>query len=79
MVQWCWVKLAEPGPLIVGHGPTVFSVGADGDYLDIFSLVYLFFLPPSLWETDRYKLKYCALKAIQHKTINQHLNKNSLL
>ena len=32
MVQWCWVKLAEPGPLIVGHGPTVFSVGADGDY-----------------------------------------------
>ena len=28
--------------------------------LDIFSLVYLFsFLSPSLWETARYRLKYC--------------------
>ena len=28
--------------------------------LDIFSLVYQFsFLSPSLWETARYRLKYC--------------------
>ena len=28
--------------------------------LDIFSLIYLFsFLSPSLWETTRYRLKYC--------------------
>ena len=28
--------------------------------LDIFSLIYLFsFLSPSLWETARYRLKYC--------------------
>ena len=28
--------------------------------LDIFALIYLFsFLSPSLWETARYRLKYC--------------------
>ena len=31
-----------------------------GGCLDIFSLVYHFsFLSPSLWETARYRLKYC--------------------
>ena len=31
-----------------------------GVCLDIFSLIYLFsFLSPSLWETARYRLKYC--------------------
>ena len=36
------------------------SVGAGGGYLDIFSLIYHFsFLSPSLWETARYRLKYC--------------------
>ena len=35
------------------------AVGAGGGCLDIFSLIYffLFFLP--LWETVRYRLKYC--------------------
>ena len=29
-------------------------------FSDIFSLIYLFsFLSPSLWETARYRLKYC--------------------
>ena len=33
---------------------------AGGGCLDIFSLIYLFsFLSPSLWETARYRLKYC--------------------
>ena len=34
--------------------------GWGGGCLDIFSLIYhFFFLSPSLWETARYRLKYC--------------------
>ena len=55
-------KLPVPGrPTIlikVGQGPIALAVGAGG--LDIFILIYPFFpLSPSLWETDRYRLKYC--------------------
>ena len=43
-----------------GQGPTVLAVGAGGGGLDIFSLIYHFsVLSPSLWETARYRLKYC--------------------
>ena len=57
-------KLPVPGRptiwIIVGQGPTVLAVGAGGGCLDIFSLFYHFsFLTPSLWETARYRLKYC--------------------
>ena len=57
-------KLLVPGVLliwlIVGQGPTVLAVGAGGGCLDIFTLIYLFSpLSPSLWETARYRLKYC--------------------
>ena len=57
-------KLPVPGrPTIwisVGQGPTALAVGAGGGCLDIFSLIYPFsFLSPSLWETARYRLKYC--------------------
>ena len=57
-------KLPVPGrPTIritVGQGPTALAVGAGGDCLDIFTLIYPFFpLSPSLWETVRYRLKYC--------------------
>ena len=46
--------------IIVRRGPIVLAVGADGGCLDIFSLIYHFsFLSPSLWETARYRLKYC--------------------
>ena len=46
--------------IIVGQGPVVFAVGAGGGCLDILSLIYHFsFLSPSLWETIRYRLKYC--------------------
>ena len=39
--------------MIVGQGPTALG-------LDIFTLDYLFsFLSPRLWETARYRLKYC--------------------
>ena len=46
--------------MIVGQGPTALAVGAGGRCLDIFSLVYPFSpLSLSLWETARYRLKYC--------------------
>ena len=57
-------KPSVPGVLLVwikvGQGPIVLAVGASGGCLDIFSLVCRFsFLSPSLWETARYRLKYC--------------------
>ena len=60
----CWVNFQCRGVLlgwtIVGQGPIALAVGAGGGCLDIFSLIYLFsFLSPSLWESARYRLKYC--------------------
>ena len=57
-------KLPVPGRptiwLIVRQGPTLLAVGAGGSCLDIFTLLYLFSsLFPFLWETARYRLKYC--------------------
>ena len=62
VVRWCWVNFQCWGVLPiwirVGQGPTAFAVGVG--CLDIFSLIYRFsFLSPSLWETVRYRLKYC--------------------
>ena len=46
--------------ITVGQGPTALAVVADGGYLDIFTLICPFsLLSPSLWETARYRLKYC--------------------
>ena len=56
-------KLPVPGRptiwSIVGQGPTALAVGAGGGCLDISSHIYPFSPPPSLWETARYRLKYC--------------------
>ena len=57
-------KLPVPGrPTIwmtVGQGPIVLAVGAGEGCLEIFTLVCpLSPLSPSLWETVRYRLKYC--------------------
>ena len=65
-------KLPAPGrPTIwitVGQGPTAFAVGAGGGCLDIFTLIYPFFpLSPSLWETVRYRLKYCLKRPLNPK------------
>ena len=64
VVRWCWVNFQCRGVLLiwirVGQGPSALAVGAGGGCLDIFSLVCHFsFLSPSLWETARYRLKYC--------------------
>ena len=46
--------------ITVGQGPTALAVGAGGGCLDIFTFIFPFFLlAPSLWETARYRLKYC--------------------
>ena len=57
-------KLPVPGrPTIwitVGQGPTALAVGTGGGCLGIFTHIYPFSpLSPSLWETARYRLKYC--------------------
>ena len=46
--------------ITVGQRPTALAAGACGGCLDFFSLIYLIsILSPSLWETARYRLKYC--------------------
>ena len=57
-------KLPVPGRptiwMIVWQGPIALAVGAGGGCLDIFTLICPFSsLSPSLWETARYRLKYC--------------------
>ena len=43
--------------ITVGQGSTALEVGAGEGCLDIFTLGYPF--SPFLWETARYRLKYC--------------------
>ena len=69
-------KLPVPGCptiwIIVGQGHTALAVGAVGGCLDIFTLVCPFFpLSPSLWETARYRLKYCLKGPLNTKPTNQ--------
>ena len=67
-------KLPEPGrPTIwitVGQGSTALAGGAGGGCLDIFTLIYPFSpLSPSLWETARYRLKYCLKGPLNPKQL----------
>ena len=78
MVPWCWVNFQCRGVLLVwitvGQGPIVLAVGAGGGCLDIFSLVCRFsFLSPSLWETARYRLKYCLKGPLSPKQLTNYL------
>ena len=57
-------KLPVPGRptiwTIVGQGPIALAVGAGGGLFGHFYFpILLSPLPPSLWETARYRLKYC--------------------
>ena len=77
-------KLPVPGrPTIwitVGQGPTALAVGAGGGCLDIFTLIYPFCPPsPSLWETARYRLKYCLKGPLNPKQPTNQLKENNLL
>ena len=58
--------------MLVGQGPIVLAVGAGRGYLDIFTLVCPFSLSPFLWETARYRPKYCLKGPLNPKhTTNQ--------
>ena len=70
-------KLPVPGrPTNLEYGR---AVGAGGGCLDIFlsSIISLFFLSNSLWETARYRLKYC-LKGPFLPQNNQPTNQTDL-
>ena len=74
-------KLPVPGrPTIlitVGQGPTALAAGAGGGCLDIFTLNYpISILSPSLWETARYRLKYCLKGPLNPKQPTNQINKN---
>ena len=74
-------KLPVPGRPTIwisgGKGPTALSVGAVGGCLDIFTLICPFSpLSPSLWETARYRLKYCLKGPLNPK---QPINQNPLI
>ena len=65
-------KLPVPGRTIiwisVETGPVALAVGAGGGCLEIFTLIYPFFpLSPCLWETARYRLKYCLKEPLNQK------------
>ena len=77
-------KLPVPGRptiwIIVGQGPIALAVGAGGGCLDIFTLIYpLSPLSPSLWETARYRLKYCLKGPLNPKQpTNQFIDNHGL-
>ena len=70
-------KLPVPGRttilITVGQGPIALAVIAGGGCLDIFILIYHFSsLSPFLWETARYRLKYCLKGPLNPKTTNKN-------
>ena len=77
-------KLPMPGHptnwIVVGQGLTALTVGAGGGCLDIFSLVCRFsLLSPSLWETARYRLKYCLKGPLSPKQSTNQLRISILI
>ena len=66
--------------ITVGQGPAALAVGAGGGCLDIFTLIYPFSsLSPSLWETARYRLKYCLKGPLNpQQPTNQNQNMSAL-
>ena len=80
MVRRYWVNFQCRGVLLiwipVGQG-SIALAGAGGGCLDIFlsSIISLFFFP--LWETARYRLKYCLKGPLSPKQpTNQSVHEN---
>ena len=62
------------GKLPVPGRPTIWITVGQGPKgcFDIFTLIYPFSpLSPSLWETARYRLKYCLKRPLNPKPTNQ--------
>ena len=60
--------------ITVGQGPAALAEGAGGGCLDIFSLIYHFYLlSPLFWETARYRLKYCLKGPLNPNQPTNHL------
>ena len=81
VVRLCWVNFQCRGVLliwiIVGQGPIALAVGAGGGLFGQFFSLYPFSpLSPSLWETARYRLKYCLKGPLNP---NQPTNQSVLL
>ena len=57
--------------IIVGQGPTALAVGAGRVGLCRHFFSPLSFLFPFLWETVRYRLRYCLKGPLSRKTTNQ--------
>ena len=63
--------------ITVGQETTALAVSAGGGCLDIFTLICPFSsLSPSLWETARYRLKYCLKGPLNPK---QPTNRNTVI
>ena len=78
MVGWCLENIQSRSVqliwIIVGQGSIALAVGAGGGCLDIFfpsSIFSLFFL--TLWETARYRLKYCLEMPLNPKQLTNQI------
>ena len=75
-------KLPVPGRptiwIIVGQGPIALAIGAGGGCLDIFTLLYPFPSFPFLWETARYRLKYCLKGPLNPKQPTNQYTTNKI-
>ena len=74
MVRWCWVNFQCRGVLqfgLVGQRPTALAVGVGGGGFDILLSSILSFLFLILWETARYRQKYCLKGPLNLKPTDQ--------
>ena len=53
--------------MTVGQGPTALAIGAGGGVWTFLLSSILSLLSPSLWETARYRLKYCLKGPLNRK------------
>ena len=71
VVRWCWVNFQCRGVLQFGYSRArAYCARSRCGWgcLDIFILIYPFSpLSPSLWETARYRLKYCLKGPLNQK------------
>ena len=77
-MRWCWVNFQCQGVLQFGYSRArAYCARSRCGCLDIFTLVYPFSpLSPSLWETARYRLKYCLKGPLNPKQPTNLINCN---